>query len=266
MRKTFFFLLSALLALGAGAQSVTVYEKDTPIGFNVSDIDSIIFSAAKADNPTYQTLDGKRFVNGHWLSLGTSITWYNNNVSSTFTKGYQTRVMERLMFKKFTNNGVNGGVLASALPQVITADYYTIEHGVNDWGHSTPVGTLEDYKNNTDNGTFAANYRKLIDAIYKANPKAMIVLCTPRKSYGFGIYLPAHWYDPLNGIYLQDYADLIKQIAAYESLPVADWFYECGGQNNLARLSIDTALHPNDDGYQLMANVLIQAFEKVLLH
>lgn len=270
MKKALTILAIALMAGSqwsiVNGQSVTVYEKDTPMAFDVSAIDSIIFSADKASNPIYFTSDGRRIVDGHWLSLGTSITWYNNNVSSAFTKGYQTRVMEKLAFKQFTNKGVNAGVLSSALSNVIKADYYTIEHGVNDWGHSTPVGTIEDYKNNTGNGTFAATYRKLIDAIYKVNPKAMIILCTPRKAYGFGSYLPAHWYDEFNGIYLQDYADLIKEIAAYESLPVADWFYECGGQTVMPKLSIDVALHPNDDGHQLMANVLIQAFEKVLIH
>ncbi|MBO4487551.1 MAG: SGNH/GDSL hydrolase family protein [Bacteroidaceae bacterium] len=269
MKKIFYLLL--ILMVNAqwsmlNAQSVTVYEKDTPVGFNVSDIDSIIFAPDKANNPKYQTLDGRRIVDAHWCSLGTSITWYNDNVSSAFTKGYQTRVREVLPFKRFTNKGVNGGVLESAIGQVAHADYYTIEHGINDWGHSTPVGTIDDYKNNTQNGTFAANYRLLIDAIYKANPKAMIVLCTPRKGYGFGTYLPAKCDDPLNGIYLKDYAKLIRQIAAYESLPVADFFALCGNQKNLAKLSIDTALHPNDNGYQLMADVLVQAMRKVLLH
>ena len=94
----------------------------------------------------------------------------------------------------------------------------------------------------------------------------MIVLCTPRKGYGFGTYLPAKCDDPLNGIYLKDYADLIREIAAYESLPVADFFNLCGSQKNLAKLSIDTALHPNDLGYQMMADVLVQAMKKVLLH
>lgn len=98
------------------------------------------------------------------------------------------------------------------------------------------------------------------------NPKAKIVLCTPRKSYGFGGYLPNHWYDPNEiGIYLKEFADIIKQIAEYESLPVADFFNECGGQHNLDQLSIDVALHPNDDGYQMMANVLIKAFEKIIV-
>lgn len=205
-------------------------------------------------------------INAHWMSLGTSITWYNDNVSAAFTKGYQTRVREVLPFKRFSNKGVNGGVLASAISQVSHADYYTIEHGINDWGHSTPVGTIDDYKNNTDNGTFAANYRKLIDAIYKANPKAMIVLCTPRKGYGFGTYLPADCNMPHNGIYLRQYAEIVRQIAEYESLPVADFFEYCGNQHNLAKLSIDVALHPNDAGYQLMADVLVKAMKLVLVH
>lgn len=222
--------------------------------------------AAVLTAATTQQSDSTARIDAHWLSLGTSITWYNDNVSAAFTKGYQTRVREALPFERFTNKGVNGGVLESAISQVVPADYYTIEHGINDWGHSTPVGTLEDYKLDVRNGTFAANYRRLIDAIYKANPKAMIVLCTPRKGYGFGTYLPANCESPLNGIYLRQYAELIKQIAAYESLPVADFFELCGNQRNLAELSIDHALHPNDNGYQLMADVLVPALRKVLLH
>lgn len=205
-------------------------------------------------------------IKAHWMSLGTSITWYNDNVSSAFTKGYQTRVREELPFKRFSNKGVNGGVLASAIGQVSHADYYTVEHGINDWGHSTPVGTIDDYKNNTNNGTFAANYRLLVDAIYKANPKAVIVLCTPRRGYGFGTYLPSRCDLPHNGIYLHEYADLVHEIADFESLPVADFYALCGNQNNLRQLSIDTALHPNDAGYQLMANVLVAAMRKVLVH
>lgn len=136
-----------------------------------------------------------RDVKGHWCALGTSITWYNENVNASnggFTKGYQTRVMEKLAFTKYTNNAVNGGALKTVLQQnkVIAADYYTIEHGINDWGQSIPVGTMDDYINNTGNGTFAAEYRKLIDAIYKANPKAKIVICTPRRGFGFSGYLP----------------------------------------------------------------------------
>ena len=126
------------------------------------------------------------------------------------------------------------------------------------------MGTIDDYINNTKNGTFAATYRQVIDRIFTRNKKARVILCTPRKAYGYGDYLPAHWYDAKNGIYLQEYVDVIRQIAAYESFPVADFFAECGGQRQLDNWSYDTALHPNDEGMQIMANVLIKAFEKIL--
>ena len=225
----------------------------------------------------------KREINAHWCALGTSITWYNENVSTArggFTKGYQTRVMEKLGFTKYTNKAVNGGNLSTALSQVIKADYYTIEHGINDWGQSIPVGTMDDYINNTKNGTFAAEYRRLIDRIYGMNPKAKIVLCTPRKGAGFAAvggsnYLPENCNDPKNGIYLKEYADLICEIAAYEGIPVADFFSTGVGYRNIYDMSLNDSrradglvhdgVHPNDKSYQIMANVLIDALEKVLL-
>jgi lysophospholipase L1-like esterase len=260
-------ILTAVLfaTIYAAAQSVNIHQGTSSVGFNISDIDSIIFKSENASGNIYTGTSETKQVSGHWLSLGTSISWYNSHVSSAFTKGYQTRVLEKLAFEQFTNNGANASCLSSAKNYVVKADYYTIEHGINDWGNSVAVGTIDDYKNNTKNGTFAASYRELIDKIYSTNPKAIIILCTPRKGYGFGGYLPDHWYDAKNGIYLEDYVKVIREIAEYESLPVADFFRYCGGQRNLAQLSIDTALHPNDNGYQLMANILVEAFNQTLL-
>ena len=261
MKQTFSTIILCTVASVAMAQSFTVYEKDKDHGYNIVDVDSIVFSP----DPAQAASPEPRVVNGRWCSLGTSISWLNENTASyPLTKGYQTRVMEKIAFKNFSNKAVNGGTLSSAISSVVLADYYTIEHGINDWGHSTPVGTIDDYINNTKNGTFAAIYRQVIDRIFSRNKKARVILCTPRKAYGFNGYLPDHWYDPLNGIYLEEYANVIRQIAAYESFPVADFFAECGGQRQLDNWSYDTALHPNDDGMQIMANVLIQAFEKIL--
>ena len=261
--KTNAFLTIILCAIAsvAMAQSFTVYENGKTHGFNDEDVDSIVFSAKQAAASSTEP----RKVNARWCSLGTSISWLNENTASyPLTKGYQTRVMEKLSFTKFENKAVNGGTLESAISAVGLADIYTIEHGINDWGHSVPVGTLEDYTKNKKNGTFAAIYRQVIDRIFTRNPKARVILCTPRKAYGFNGYLPDHWYDPLNSIYLEDYAKIIREIAAYESFPVADFFAEAGGQRQLKHLSYDTALHPNDAGMQIMANILIQAFEKIL--
>ena len=207
-----------------------------------------------------QPLAPRRSIPLTWCSLGTSITWYNDHVSSAFTKGYQTRVMERIHFDGFLNRGVNGGCVASAIKQVIPASLYTVEHGINDWGNRIPPGTMDDYVNDTGTGTFAGGYRKVINAIRAANPEAVVILCTPRKGYGFGGFLP-DLCDARKegGYYLKDYADLVRAIAAHENFPLADFFATCGEQDELASLSIDVALHPNDAGYQRMADELMRA-------
>lgn len=267
MKKLFFIVSAALMSMTVNAQSITIIQKgEEVLSVSPSTVDEIVFSMDEP-NGTIAS-NGTRSVNGTWCSVGTSITWYNNNVgfsNGRFTRGYQDRVMDNLVFTTLFNVGDNGGCVARSVDKPVKADYYTIEHGANDWGHSVPVGTIDDYINNTNNGTFAADYRRLIDKIYSLNPNAKVVLCTPRKGYGFDGYLPAHWYDAKNGIYLEEYANIVRQIAEYESMPVADFFSLCGGQHNLRQLSIDDSLHPNDEGYQLMANVLVKAFEKIII-
>ena len=201
----------------------------------------------------------RRAVPLTWCAIGTSITWYNDHVSSAFTKGYETRVMERIRFDGFLNRGVNAGRISSAIGQVVPAGLYTIEHGINDWGGRTPPGTMDDYKNDTGTGTFAGGYRKVVNAIRAANPDAVVILCTPRKGYGFNGFLPARCdAQQPNGYFLKDYADLVRNIAAYEKFPLADFYATCGEQDELASLSIDVALHPNDAGYQRMADELVR--------
>lgn len=213
-------------------------------------------------------------VVGIWESLGTSITWYNDNVEVSqgcFQKGYQTQLKEKyLAFDGFVNGGINGGRVGDGRKTLVYADFYTIEYGINDWGKGTPLGRFEDYVNNTDNGTFAANYRLLIDSIRSINPAAKVILCTPRKSFGFNGYLPEKWNEIHKGTYLLEFVEMIFDIAEYEGFVVADFFHECGTQENLVSLSIEEckgqtgALHPNDEGFALMAKTLYHAFMKLL--
>ena len=269
MSKLFSTFALLCIAIAVYGQSLAVFSGDQKVmGSNMEQIDSIVFYA---DNqgaiPPVTESPAPRVINAHWCALGTSITWWNENVdrsNGAFSAGYQSRVMNVIKFTEYTNQAVNGGTLKTALEKVIPADYYTIEHGINDWGQGVDPGTFDDYLNDTRNGTFAATYRQLIDKIYSVNPDARIVLCTPRKGYGYKGFLPAHWYDLCKGHHLEDYADIVRQVARHEGIPLADFFDECGGQHNLHRLSIDVALHPNDPGYQLMANVLVEALKKVI--
>lgn len=275
-KKIFFTALLAGLCGMAFAQTVKVHEKTGTVVYNALAVDSITFSE-NSELPANRSHATTVNIDAHWCALGTSITFLNTYEKyDRFKSGYLDRVMTKLNFSKLTNQAVSGGCIISALDKVIKADYYTIEHGINDWGHvidanHVAVGDFEeDYINKKNKNTFAYYYRMLIDLIFSTNPYAKVVLCTPRKAYGFGTYLPAHWYDPMideNGkeVYLEDYANLIRKIAEYESFPLCDWFAEAGGQRNLAKYSIDEALHPNDTGHQIMANLLVEAFMKTII-
>lgn len=199
--------------------------------------------------------------NGKWRANGTSITWYNENVGASggrFTEGYQTRVMKTLTFGAYENGGNNGCRLSSSIGSVGDADLCTVEHGINDMGQQFNVGSFDDYLDPEGKDSFYADYRKLIDNARKKNPNALIILCTPRKGILFGDYLPDYWDKKgKKGFCLQDYVNAVLDVADYEKLPVCDFFTFCGDQSTLRALSIEEALHPNDPGYQLMADELV---------
>lgn len=203
-------------------------------------------------------VSGMENITGKWLALGTSRTWYNESYRFAgnlglplFYQGYQSCLMERIQFASYVNGGVNGGSIKSALDKVEAADYVTIEHGVND--NNNKYGTIEDFKNKTDNGTFAANFRKLVDAIYNANPYAKIVVITP-----------THYTD--NG-YLKQIAELERDICKEMSIPCADCYTESGvNPSNASLYAIDSGLHPNQNGYRLIANLLYNALKKVIIN
>ena len=202
---------------------------------------------------------------GKWRANGTSITWYNENVGASggaFTEGYQTRVQKVITFGGYSNGGQNGCRISASTSNPGDGDLVTIEHGINDMGQQFAVGVFADYLEPGTNMNYFAEYRRLIDKVRTAKPNAQIVLCTPRKGILFGTYLPDYWDKPGNkGRRLQDYVNAVFDIAEYEKLPVCDYFTYCADQSTLRALSIEEALHPNDAGYQLMADELIASIK-----
>ena len=256
--------------------------------------DSLYDGSGDGSEPTMGKID----AGGSWTALGTSITYYDGEnlpswvISSGLTKGYVTRVTERIDFTSVTNKGGNGHYIgqtatgsnansdgknaATLLPDGSGTDFYTVEYGINDWGMNVPLGTMDDFLRTEgvtlDTKSFYYGYRTLLDRIYEVNPNAVIILCTTRKGHG-GNYNPSpqHWYSPNgNGVYLEAFADAVIEIAKYMSLPVCDWFNESNtndtniDQNSWWHSWNPGRLHPNDRGSQKMANLLVHTFEKVL--
>lgn len=176
-----------------------------------------------------------------WMAIGDSITFLNDHTGETgdrITKGYMTRVAEKLPHIGYKNHGHSGWTasrMATAFDKqgIEKADIYTIFYGTNDWNSSFPIGTIADYRDNTGNKTFYGSYRTMVDNIRKLNPEARILLITPMQRADF-VYMKNFKnnakgsYAPRNGHYLSEYADAIIDIAQVEKIDVVDLYYKSG--------------------------------------
>lgn len=182
-----------------------------------------------------------------WVAIGDSITYLNDHTNETgnrVTKGYMTRVKEKLPNVEFVNRGFNGwtsGGIADNIDklELTKADVYSVFLGTNDWWQGRPVGILADYKNNTGNNTVYGSYRIIINKLRSLNKAATIILLTPLQRSDF-VYINDKknnaWgsYKPKNGQTLAQFAAAIDSIGTYEHLKIVDLYNNSGiNQENL---------------------------------
>lgn len=128
-----------------------------------------------------------------WVAIGDSITWLNEHTAETgkrVTKGYMTRVVEKLPDIHYINQGYNGWTSGDIAKNINTpgfqkADVYSVFLGTNDWWQGRPIGALSDYKNNTGNNTISGSYRIIINKLRNLNRNAKIILVTPMQRVDF---------------------------------------------------------------------------------
>ena len=172
-----------------------------------------------------------------WVAIGDSITYLNEHANETgnrITKGYMTRVIDKLPHIKYVNQGHNGwtsGSIAENIEIIAIppADVYSILLGTNDWWQGRAIGTLADYKNNTGNKTLSGAYRIIINKIRSLNSEAKIILITPLQRGDF-IYI-ANMKNNAYGSYkekqgqtLAQFAGAIDSIARYEHFVLVDLY------------------------------------------
>jgi len=173
-----------------------------------------------------------------WVAIGDSITYLNDHSNETgdrMTKGYMTQVVERLPHIQLVNKGYNGWTavkIASEFDQlnIPRADVYSIFLSTNDWWGAKPLGTWEDYLNNSGPTTVHGAFRVMREKIKILNPDAKIVFITPMQRVDF-VYIKNFKnnaygsYKPKNGQNLEDFANAIVKIAQYENFPVVDLYH-----------------------------------------
>lgn len=176
-----------------------------------------------------------------WVAIGDSITYLNDHQNETgnrVTKGFMTRVVEKLPNIKFINQGHNGWTsagIANGIEKIglVKADIYTVFLGTNDWWQGRPVGKFSDYANNTGNNTVYGSFRIIMDKLKSLNSKAKIILITPMPRVDF-VYINNFKnnaygsYKEKNGQMLSQVADAINEIGKYEHVKVVDLYNKSG--------------------------------------
>jgi lysophospholipase L1-like esterase len=176
-----------------------------------------------------------------WMAIGDSITFLNGRPELTknrISKGYMDDVVAKLPYVSFVNNGHPGWTAKSMADNInnlnlVKSDIYSVFLGTNDWWSGLPIGTFNDYKNNTGNQTVYGSYRTIIDKIRSLNNKAVIILLTPLHRTDYVdlnnpvIFIQGD-YKAKDGVYLSQYADAIIAIAKAEHLQLADLYYKSG--------------------------------------
>lgn len=176
-----------------------------------------------------------------WTAIGDSITYQDDKpetAKNRISKGYMKRVTEQLPNIRYKNVGYAGWT-AKAMAENINnlgigkTDFYSIFLGTNDWWTGLPIGSLEDYTNNTGNNTFYGAYRGIINKIHSLDSNAAVILITPMQRTDFidinnsSTFLHGSDKDK-DGRYLSEYADAIKNIAKTENFRLVDLYYKSG--------------------------------------
>lgn len=171
------------------------------------------------------------------MAIGDSITYLNDHLDETgnrVTKGYLSRVVEKIPNLNYTNQGHNGWTAINIAKEieklgVAQADVYTVFLGTNDWWSGLPVGTIDDYAADNGNGTVYGAFRTIINKLRSLNEQAEIILITPMQRADF-VYLEDQknnaWgsYKDKSGQSLSQFAEAVLKIGKKERFRIVDLY------------------------------------------
>jgi len=213
------------------------------------------------------------YLNKSAVFVGDSITF---GVYASEDSKYWRRLQSNLLLSEAIGMGESGSSvslmsdyrdhwppLTARYKNIPAADMIFIFMGTNDYGHETPLGTIED----SEDVSFYGAWNVIIPEIQEMHPDSKIILITPTRRYGFGVstssgepftfdYLPNG-----KGHSLPDYVNAIKDIAAKYSLKLIDLYSLLGSKldasdENIKTLYMPDGLHPNSFGHKLIADTI----------
>ena len=230
-----------------------------------------------------------------WISLGITMdpsapksSWSNASVvfvGDSITAGVGTQktyceyLNEQISFASVLKMGVSGSCVSATsdyglqnsplinrYQSIPNADLIILFMGTNDYGHETPLGSIED----TTDVSFYGALHEIIPGIISKHPSSQLIVMTPLHRYGFGsskITGDALSYDHLpngRGHTLYDYVEAIRTVCERYAVPVIDLFATSGinpSISSIKDLYMPDGLHPNDKGHQKIAHLISSQLE-----
>ena len=157
--------------------------------------------------------------------------------------------------------GTSNSPLINRYTSIPDADVITIYMGTNDYGHETPLGSIDD----KGDVSFYGALNTIIPGIIAAHPDSRFIWITPTHRYGrgtSGILGTAFTYDYIpngRGASLKDYVDAIKAVCERHSVPVIDLYQISGIDPSVTEVRskyMPDGLHPNAAGHQKIAEII----------
>ena len=162
-------------------------------------------------------------------------------------------------FSVTSDYGTNNQPLINRYQNIPEADLIQIFMGTNDYGHGTPLGSIED----TTDVSFYGALNVILPALQQKYPNSRIVVCTPLHRYGRNASANVLTYDylphPVTGKTLADYVNAMKEVCERLSIPVIDLFNISGINPTLEvvrEMYMPDGLHPNTAGHKQIANIM----------
>jgi lysophospholipase L1-like esterase len=203
------------------------------------------------------TDEGANYEKGYYLggkhiaAIGDSITQGRfdkdglSGLDSTTSKSFGELVAETAGDDNFGNFGIGGALVSDSVGTYAWKSLQTNCGKVTGYDVVFVCGGTNDYGNNVTGDTFKAAYTEVVETLMANN--AEVICCTP-------IYRHNRQGANTQGLWLVDYADMIKEVAETKGLKVID-LLKLTSNSNMPRYMPD-GLHPNDAGQGRIAERL----------
>lgn len=241
----------------------------------------ITASTSKPHSAHYLSKDynRKKIISRNVNWVGHSIWWYDGNKlggNGEVARGYQTLLKEQFGITQTGNYCHSGHSLGglttedknSLLESTAISTWQPSENAIwtldtitNDFKRNIPIGTIDDYNNNTGITTYYGALRVFKDKVTELSGEDAIIICSNALRRNNSGYTSTS--ENTQGHTLEDYELALMTIASKNKWIFVDQFRMCGVTDNSIMTTTIDGLHLNNFGYTLAVIPWIWAFDYI---